>query len=55
MTVQNLKDVITSDVNTQIQYEWVVLQECLDRKFIRGMYASLERLLKLYKKRDIKL
>lgn len=55
MAVQNIKDVLSSDLNVQIQYEWIVLGEAYQKKFIRGMYSSLDRLVKLYKRRDIRV
>lgn len=52
--ITTVKEVIHSDIHKQIDYEWGILGECYQKKFIRGMYSSLERLLKLYKQRDIK-
>lgn len=53
--VKSVKEVIHSDIHRNIEYEWVILRENLDRKYIRGMYSSLDRLVKLYKQRDIKM
>jgi len=53
--IKSVKEVIHSDIHRNIEYEWGILRENLDKKFIRGMYSSLDRLLKLYKQRDIKM
>lgn len=50
-----IKDAISSDLHVQIQYEWLVVRENVEKKYIRGIYSSLDRLIKLYKKRDIKM
>lgn len=49
-----MKELVQGDIRPKIDYEWTVLQESLDKKYIRGMYASLDRLCKLYRQRDKK-
>lgn len=53
--MKDIKEVIHSDIHSAIKYEWDTLRACLDKQYIRGMYDSLDRLCRLYKKRDIKL
>jgi len=53
LPIKSVDEVIKSNMRESIEYEWVVLRDCLDRRYIRGMYESLDRLCKLYKKRDI--
>jgi len=52
--VQQIKDLVHSDVQVQINYEWKTLQDSVDRHYIKAIYASLDRLCKLYKQRNIK-
>lgn len=54
MTTKSTGEILTDQLNEKIKYEWDILGDAYERKFIRGMYTSLERLVKLYKQRDIK-
>jgi len=50
--MMSTEQLLDDELRTQINYEWNVLQSCVDRKYIRGCYASLERLCQMYRKRE---
>jgi len=54
MNIKTTSEILSEQLTEKINYEWEIVQQCVDKKFIRGIYTSLERLLKLYKQRDIK-
>jgi hypothetical protein len=52
MSEKKIDELVHSDLRTLIEYEWTVLGGCYQKRFIRGIYSSLTRLLDLYKQKD---
>lgn len=46
--MKSTNDILNNPIRTNIEYEWETLRGCMEKRYIRGLYSSLDRLCRLY-------